>query len=91
MLPLSIGDSPLHHLKILGTFLHKYEKYFGVQDFFKINIYLRRDLINLKRENEVICKIVIFIIKSESSEPEILLLFPWLPAWFKPGLVEESR
>ena len=44
-----------------------------LEDIFKINIYLRRDLINLKRENQEVCEIVIFIIKAESGEPEIPL------------------
>ena len=69
-----------------------YDEHIGSEVFDLCNTFK-----GLKRENEVICKIVIFIIKSESSEPEILLLFPsslpafQLPAWFRPSLVEESR
>ena len=39
-----------------------------------MDIYLRRDLVNLKREYQEVRQIVIFIVKTQCREPEVLQL-----------------
>ena len=39
-----------------------------------MDIYLRCDLVNLKREYQEVCQIVIFIVKTQCREPEVLQL-----------------
>ena len=41
---------------------------------FTMDIYLRRDLVNLKREYQEVRQIVIFIVKTQCREPEVLQL-----------------
>ena len=48
-----------------------------------MDIYLRRDLVNLKREYQEVRQIVIFIVKTQCREPEVLQLV--CPSLLKQG------